>query len=311
MKRRIMSVVLVAFAAVLTFALAGCQSEPYEPEALSPKISSPAIVQDGVLKVGVDTTSSPFAGQVNGKIVGLDVDTAAALADQLGLKLELVDISASGVSALEDGSVDIVLGLTSADADDSLWLSDPYIQTAVALFSSPGNTTVPTAASAPTIAAQTSSMSAWAVENIFGEASLVPCEDLKSAFSSVETGSAAYVAADAVIGSYAAKMNNVDVQIIALLENAGGYCIGVSADNTDLQSAIADALGTVQSGGILDIVDMKWLGSEMDLSSMPLVEGATASVAENAEGVESDGMTTGAASAGANAVTPDGGVAGA
>ena len=251
MKRRIMTVVLVALAAVLTFAIAGCKSEPYEPQPLSPKVSTPAIGKDGVLRVGVDTTSSPFAGQVNGKVVGLDVDAAAALADQLGVKLELVDVSATGTSALEDGSVDIVLGLTSADAEETLWLSEPYIQTAVALFSGAGNATVPTAASAPTIAAQTSSMSAWAVENIFGEPSLVPCEDLKSAFSSVETGSAAYVAADAVIGSYAAKMNNVDVQIIALLENAGGYCIGVSAANTDLQAAIADALRSFRyaSGG--------------------------------------------------------------
>lgn len=311
MKRRIMTSVLVALAAVLAFALAGCQSESYEPEALSPKVSSPAIGQDGALRVGVDTTSSPFAGQVNGKIVGLDVDTAAALADQLGLKLELVDISSTGVSALEDGSVDIILGLTASDAEDTLWLSEPYVQTAVALFSSAGNATVPTAASAPTIAAQTSSMSAWAVENIFGEASLVPCEDLKSAFSSVETGSAAYVAADAVIGSYAAKMNNVDVQIIALLENAGGYRIGVTASNADLQTAVADALAAVKSTGVLSIVDTKWLGSPMDLSTVPLVEGAGASVAENADGAESEGVTTGAASAGANAVTPDGGVAGA
>ena len=315
MKRRYLAVFVCALAMCFAVVLAGCQSKAYEPEALEPTVSTPVIGQNGELRVGVDTSSSPFAGQANGGIVGLDVDTAAALADQLGLKLKVVDVADDGVGALANGSVDIVLGVPQSTQEDGVWLSEPYLQTAVSLFAASDNGTIPTSASAPSIAAQSSSMSAWAVENIFGEAALVPCGDLTSAFSSIETGAASYVASDAVIGTYAAKTNNVDVRIIGLLENPGGYCIAVSADNEKLQKAVGDALTAVKSGGILKVIDTKWLGSDLDLSTLPLVEGAGASVASAAsaegEAANGDGMATGAAAAGSNAVLPNGSVAGA
>ena len=66
-----------------------------------------------------------------------------------------------------------------------------------------------------------------------------------SAFSLVETGKSQYVAADAVIGSYAALVQSVDVQPIALLGSKGGYCIGVDSSNQELQKAISAALTAV------------------------------------------------------------------
>ena len=51
-----------------------------------------------------------------------------------------------------------------------MWVSDPYIETGVALFASNGSTTVPESVQASSIAAQSSSTSAWAVQNAFGDA---------------------------------------------------------------------------------------------------------------------------------------------
>ncbi|MFR4804428.1 MAG: transporter substrate-binding domain-containing protein [Eggerthellaceae bacterium] len=71
--------------------------------------------------VPVSTNSSSAAS-------GLDVDMAAALADQLGLKLEVVSLGTGEVdvqSALAKGDVDIVVSATS-DKGDSVGLRPAY-----------------------------------------------------------------------------------------------------------------------------------------------------------------------------------------
>ena len=93
--------------------------------------------------------------------------------------------------------------------------------------------------------------------------------DLLSALSSVETKSATYVAADAVIGSYAALGQNVDVEPVAVLGTVGGYGVAVSASNTDLQKAVSDALATISGNGVANVVCSKWLGSAIDLLPFP------------------------------------------
>ena len=61
------------------------------------------------------------------------------------------------LSALADGDVDIVMSQTSTEKSSTMWVSDPYIETGVALFASNGSTTVPESVQASSIAAQSSS----------------------------------------------------------------------------------------------------------------------------------------------------------
>ena len=252
MKHRVSLIGVFACAVCLVMTLAGCsQSTAYTPETLNPTVSSPTIGKDNTLRVGIGG-GAPFYVSTNSSSAasGLDVDMAAALADQLGLKLEVVSLGTGEVdvqSALAKGDVDIVMSATSSDKGDSVWVSDPYTQTGIALFASPG-TAAPSKSDAPKIAAQSSSTSAWAVTNAFGEDALVANSDLLSALSSVETKSATYVAADAVIGSYAALGQNVDVEPVAVLGTVGGYGVAVSASNTDLQRAISERSGRSISG---------------------------------------------------------------
>ncbi len=90
------SFVAVAFAALLAvglFGLAGCTgSGTYQPELKSAEVAPPVIGEEGTLRVGVNTENPPLAGMGSGKIIGIDVDIAAALADELGLKLSVVDV---------------------------------------------------------------------------------------------------------------------------------------------------------------------------------------------------------------------------
>lgn len=270
----------VACMAALLAVLTGCSSQQsYTPPEKAATLSSPTIGKDGTLRVGVNTDNQPLAGQPesSSKIVGIDVDVAAALADSFGLKLEIVDVGSDAESALKEGTVDIVMGIDKSDSSTSFWKSDAYLPTAVALFSTPSNTQVPTNTAETKIAAQVSSKSAWAVTNEFDKAAFSTTNDLKSAFAELESGQVQYVAADAIIGTYAAHSAGYDVHIVALMQQAVGYGVGVSDANTDLKQAVSEALATLTSNGTIDVIETKWLGTALDLSSTPLTAGATKS----------------------------------
>lgn len=325
MKHRLSLVGVLACAACLAAALAGCASSSgYTPETLDPSVSSPTIGEDGTLRVGVGSGAPFVVSGAEGKTSGLDVDMAAAIADELGLKLEVVSLG-SGTgdvdveSALKKGDVDIVMGASASDAGSNVWVSDPYTQTGVALFASPG-TQAPGRTSSPKIAAQSSSTSAWAVTNAFGDDALVAKSDLLSALSAVETDDAQYVAADAVIGTYAALGQNVDVQPVAVLGSVGGYSVAVASSNADLQKAVSDALAKISGNGVAKVVCTKWLGSALDLSQLPSIEvSSSASSKAKTSGTDAQGGEDGESTseesaegaapktdAGANAVLPDG-----
>lgn len=319
MKRRVFAVCAFALALMLGTGLVGCgQDKAYEPKTLTPTVDAPVVGESGTLRVGVDADGgAPFVTSSEGTMEGLDPDMAAALANQLGLKLKLVNVGADAETALKNGEVDLVMGLSATDESSTAWISEPYVQTGVVLFAGAGNTTVPTRESSPKIAAQSSSTSAWAVENAFGDAALQSRSDLTSAFSSIETSEAAYVAADAVIGTYAALYQNVDLAPVALLGSAGGYCVGVASSNAELQTAVADALSAISGNGVAGVVCSKWLGAPIDLSSLAVIEVSTskaqsdANTADGEEGEskpksESDVAKTegNGSTAGSNAVLP-------
>ncbi|MVM55146.1 substrate-binding periplasmic protein [Gordonibacter urolithinfaciens] len=291
--KRMKALVCCAAAACLAMVLAGCSSQQsYTPPEKSATVSSPAIGKSGTLRVGVNAGSPPLAGSPSSssKIVGIDVDVAAALADQLGLKLEIVDVGTDPEAALKEGKVDVAMGIGS-EIEVSFWRSPAYLPKGVALFSTPANATVPTKASSPKIAAQVSSTSSWQVTNEFGQDALVSENDLKSAFAALADGSAQYVAADAVIGMYAAHSGGYDAQIVALMQQPGGYCVGVLEANTELQAAVKDALAALTDGGIVSVIEKKWLGTDIDASSLPLTTGASSAKTDESKtsGDESDG----------------------
>ncbi len=270
MSKRIGAIFAAALAITAALFICGCaSSEEYVPQTGDPTVSEPVINEDGVLRVGVNIDKSPLAGKGNDKIIGIDVDIAAALADELGLKVEVVDVGNDPEKALADNEVDIVTGIDGSD-NTEFWLSKQYLPTGIALFMQEGqNPSVPEVGTTGLqIAAQGSSKSAWAVSNQFGAEALVSTNDLATAFADLKAGSVQYVASDAVIGMYAANLQGIEVQIVALLENASGYCIGAKKENQELQTAVTEALDKLLQNGTISVIEEKWLGGTIDLQNV-------------------------------------------
>lgn len=271
--------------------LSGCTAgEAYEPATKEAVVSTPTIGEDGVLRVGVNTQNPPLAGtNTNEKIVGVDVDIAAALADSLGLKLSIVDVGSDPEGALDEGKVDLVMGIDRSDADGDFWLSEAYLPTGIALFSMSETASVPTAGDGSTFSAQISSKSAWAVSNEFGDESLSSTTTLVDAFTMLAAGKVDYAASDAIVGSYAAHGEGLDVNVAAMLLAPSGYCVAVASDNAELQKLVVQAVAELENGGVIDVIEMKWLGMTLDLSDVKQTAGVSLEPEdedgdENAEG---------------------------
>lgn len=300
LKKAAASVMAACMAFALAGTLAGCTSgEEYTPELGPAKVEPPTIGEAGTLRVGVNTNNSPLAGKSGNKIIGIDVDVAAALADELGLAVNVVDVGSDGAEAIEAGEVDVVLGVESSTKDTGCWISNQYLQTGVALFQETGsNLPTPTAESSIKVAAQVSSKSAWAVTNVFGEDALESTTDLANAFTDLGSGKVSYVASDAIIGMYAASRQNVDVEIAALLESATGYCAMASSENLDLQTAITEALDAIVGNGIIDVIEDKWLNHTVDLSTVQKISSKPDASTNVTEGEGGANGTEGATTAG-------------
>ena len=97
-----------------------------------------------------------------------------------------------------------------------------------------------------------------------------------------------YVAADAVIGLYAAHGQGLDVSIVAMLMSPTGYCMGVSNENVDLQTAAGDVLARLVSDGTINVIERKWLGTTVALGDLTVVSDLTASAADAATGSDNE-----------------------
>lgn len=294
MKRVSVLAIALVVALCMALPLAGCASSEYTPKAKDQAVADSALNKSGTLRVGVNASNYPYAGESNGSIVGIDVDVAAALADEMGLKLELVDVGTSVDTTFTKEKVDVVMGVSKASSDYKL--SSPYLKSSIALFSLTEGAKAPTSGSGITVAAQSASMSAWEVSDHYGDAALKNATDLQSAFESLKTGAVDFAAADSVIGQFVANYNGVGAYPIAALQEPSSYCVAYSTTATALSEAVDKALDSLVSGGVIDVVLGKWLGSEqVDVSGLPLVTVTASSDDDSSVDTNSDGTDAGGA----------------
>lgn len=290
-RQRVLGVAVCVIAMLSLVVLCACSSQSYEPEKKAQMVSGAVLHTDGVLRVGVDASNVPYAAESEGNIVGIDVDVAAALADEMGLTLELVDVGANVENAFSQENVDIVMGVKNTS--DAYWTSEVYMTSAIALFAPDQNATAP-ASSKETfkVSAQSSSMSAWQITEKYGESHLISEADLKTAFTDLTNNTANYVAADSTIGSYVTHSLGIEAYPIAVLQEKTSYRIACLPTNTAMQNAINTSLANIQSGGVIGVIQSKWLGNNSDITNLPSVSSKASSSDKSSESTSNKNSST-------------------
>lgn len=273
--------------------------------ATSPQLSTPAIITQGTLTVGLDTTSSApmCVTSQDGSIQGYDVDMACAIADELGLKVEFVSVT--NASQALGQTCDVVMG-ASASSTGGVTVAGSYAEDAVGFFHKGSEQVVAKEdLVGKTIGVQDGSTSQQLLKRSDLEARQESFQNLNDAFDALEQGIVDYVMCDAFSGAYL-QAGYTDIAFCGSIDVPAAVGVGVSATNTELQDAVKAAVDKVTSDGVSQIVRSKWLGGLGQLSdasqiagieiSAGTVEGASSDTTEvegAASGVQ-DGSTAGA-----------------
>lgn len=260
MGRRVITaaVALVAVTALVS----GCARDVGDEPALTPVVEPPVILEAGVLTVGLDTSYPPFASAEDGQIVGLDADVAAALAETLGLRLEVVELGSDGYAeALLDDGVDVALGaipITEAVLTD-VSFAGSYLADGPAFFSATETTETIEALYGKRLGAQEGSEAYWRLQMLYGEDVVAGYPTLREAFQAETDGDLDLVAGDAVVGAYIGR-DFPALRYIAQIGDAVPLGVAVAKEAGELEDAVRGALDTLAAGGVLDAIRAKWVG---------------------------------------------------
>lgn len=246
-----------------------------------------AVLDAGVLKVGVEPSFAPLTFKdADGNIVGYEIDLMTAVAEKLGVEIELVEIAWTDIeTVLADGTVDCVwsgLAITEERAA-VMTMSDAYLANTTCLMVAEGVTAMEDLAD-KAVAIQTgSSMEELLCEPEFSDfaasVTIIGMDTYETAFEAlvndevVETPSAddALVPVDAVlISSLVANYNitaNEKLAGYTVIENLSEDPIGIgfAKGNYKLCGAVEEALYALAQDGTLAAITTEWFGSDISL----------------------------------------------
>ncbi|MDI6619628.1 MAG: transporter substrate-binding domain-containing protein [Clostridiales bacterium] len=266
-------------AIVLTFslvlALAGCGPKATSNKKVDDNKSAGAqkeltsvdkIKQAGKIIVGTESTFPPYESidPKDGKtVIGFDMDIAKAVADKLGVKLEIKDMKFDGlIGALSTGMLDFVAaGMSVTDErKQNADFSDIYYKGGqILVVSEKNNINSASDMSGKKIGAQLGTISAKAAQNIKG-IKLQQLDKVDQLMMEIKNGMIDGVVVDDTVGvKYVKTMGDLKVvKIPELNQGEAGMGIAVAKGNKALLDVINQTLSDLKSNGKFDKLVDKW-----------------------------------------------------
>lgn len=225
--------------------------------------SGAKLVSEGKLTVCTNPPYAPFEYEENGKIVGLDVDIATAIAKDLGLEAEMHTTSFEGIQsgvALSSGECDIALsGITVTEERKTVMaFTSPYVDDNLAILVPQGSAISGEAdlAGKKIGVQQATSGEKYAQE---AGAETVQYEDNGLLLQALQTGQV-----EAVVGNITvlSEMLTSDqsLKVAQEIETDEKIAAAVASDNTALLESANKTLQTMEEDGSLDTLREKYLG---------------------------------------------------
>ena len=229
------------------------------PDAAT-RLPAGATIAPGVLTVAVDPSYPPYAGTSGGKLAGLDVDIAAALADDLGLKVRFVDMDRGKLKALVTSpTADLALsGLTTSQivaaggSPGGIYAFDGPM-----LFTSKPATLTLDDLGGERMGAQERSEAWWRLRDVYGQ-DVSSFNTLRDAFGALTQDRLDVVAGDALVGGYISR----DFRGVTPAGVITGAPVEVVVLGTQpaLSEAVAKSLLGMEANGLLEALRSKWGG---------------------------------------------------
>jgi polar amino acid transport system substrate-binding protein len=228
------------------------------------------------------------------------VDVAAALADELGLRVRFVAVD--NTDAAVASQVDVVLSATT-DNVESAAIVGSYAESGLAFFHKGEQTVVDVSAlQGATVGVQPGSASAAALSHTALAMVETSYPTLNDAFEALAAGEVSYVLCDAYAGAYLAT-TYADITPAGCIDTPLARGVAVDPSNTSLQQAVQQGMDAISSNGILNYIRARWVGAmprltaDQQIANIPMAE----ETQPTDDAATADGATDGAASTDATA----------
>ena len=275
MKMKKWGVLAVSAAMVAALGLFGCSGGDAKPaedkKAEEPKTEAPAemtLMKEGTLTILSSPDYPPFENLENGEIVGYEVDLFNAIADEMGLKLEIQPLQFDGIipAIQAGGQGDVGVSGFSVDPEraqqidftESFYIDDQAV--AVMDGSSITKENAATALNSPdvTIAVQTGTTGAdYAAEN-FPNAVIQGFGSSNDCFAAMQSGQATAVCTNLAVVKRMLADAYPDAHMVLEIATGEEYAAVVSKDNPELTKTLDAAIKKLQENGTIDQLQDKW-----------------------------------------------------
>ena len=232
--------------------------------------SSPAgeltTVEAGKLTMATNATFPPYEMTTDsGEFEGIDIDTAKAIADKLGLELQIDDMDFdAALLSVQQGKADIAMaGVTVTDERKAVMdFSDSYA-TGIQSIIVPNDSDIafPDDLAGKKIGTQRGTTGYSYCTDDYGEDSGVAFDDGATAVQNLLAGKVDCVVIDKAPAQEYVKAN-AGLTILDTEYANEDYAIGLAKDNTALQEALNKALAELKADGTIQSIIDKYISAK-------------------------------------------------
>lgn len=266
--KKFLSVLMAAAMLVGVMALTGCGGDTTEPttdeannqsEPASTTATDLKTVTEGVLTMSTNAAFPPYEStDDSGNVVGIDADIAAAIAEKLGLKLQIDDMDFDGaLAAPQSGKSDIVMAGVTVNEDRLLTLdfTESYATGVQVVIVPEGSDVTLDNLGEQQIGTQRGTTGYIYCTDDYGEDHVVAYDDAIAAVKALNNGQIDCVVIDSAPAQELVKANP-GLTILDTEYVTEDYAIGVAKGNTALLDAVNGALKElVEDGTVQSIID--------------------------------------------------------
>ena len=223
-------------------------------------------VVDGTLTMGTNATFPPYEfTDDSGKIVGIDAEIAAAVAEKLGLKLVIKDMEFDSlIPAVKGGSIDIALaGMTvTEERKNSVDFSDTYAQGVQVVIVPEGSKIASIDdLEGKKIGVQTGTTGDIYCTDDFGQENVKQYNNGALAIAGLKNKQVDCVVIDNEPAKAFVKANT-GLKILDTEYAVEDYAAAISKENPELTEAINKALAELKEAGKIDEIIGKYIKAE-------------------------------------------------
>ncbi len=235
-------------------------------EAASAAATELTTVEAGKLTMATNATFPPYEMTTdNGTIEGIDVDTAQAIADKLGLELQIDDMDFdAALLSVQQGKADIAMaGITVTDERKAVMAFSDSYATGIQSIIVPEGSDIASVddLSGKKIGTQRGTTGYLYCSDDFGDENVVAYDNGLTAVQALNNGQVDCV----VIDNEPAKAYveaNPGLKILDTSYAEEDYAIGMNKDNTALLDAVNAALEELKADGTLQSIVDKYITAD-------------------------------------------------